>query len=115
MCGIGLLAATVGKAEQLTQFGPLAANSGEAHEKTQGRPKFSCPPRGLQAARIRAPFKLPQGSLEPRASSPSGGLTRTRQVWGRSQTAHIGTIGAPRLMRVPQKRHFLVLHQNLTI
>ena len=62
MCGIGLLAAMVGKSEQLTQFGPLAANSGEA-----------------------------------------------------SQTAHIGTIDAPRLMRAPQKRHFLVLHQNLAI
>ncbi|CAZ89262.1 hypothetical protein THI_2646 [Thiomonas arsenitoxydans] len=29
-----------------------------------------------------APSKLPQGSLEPRASSPSGDLTRTRQIWG---------------------------------
>ncbi|OZB51186.1 MAG: hypothetical protein B7X43_04525 [Thiomonas sp. 15-63-373] len=40
-----------------------------------------------------APSKLPQGSLEPRASSPSGGLTRMRQVWGCS---HLEILGSSR-------------------
>ena len=41
MCGIGLLAATVGKAEQLTQFGPHPlAHRGEASQTPAGHPKL---------------------------------------------------------------------------
>ncbi|MGE0068788.1 MAG: hypothetical protein AB7S67_01025 [Thiomonas sp.] len=61
------------------------ADPGGAHEKTPGRPKFSQSTSRLASRSDSAPSRLPQGSLEPRASSPSGGLTRTRQVWGHSQ------------------------------
>ncbi|WP_449371512.1 tRNA threonylcarbamoyladenosine dehydratase [Thiomonas sp.] len=69
------------------RIGVLCAFSREAIVRSQGNagpPQVSLSTSRLASRSDSAPSRLPQGSLEPRASSPSVGGSASRP-WGRSQ------------------------------